>query len=146
MVLKKGEEVVLSTQEHPAALKPWIHRGAKDGVILKYVYIPSPLVSKQDTINRLMSAVSSKTKAISFCHVTRGGHKYPVKEIAYLARRKGIATLVDGAQAVGQFPIDIKNLIINKEFKKYEGLTFLDAKKNQLNLNDFKGNLILLNF
>tara|TARA_B100001059_G_C17489909_1_gene405861 strand:- start:109 stop:618 length:510 start_codon:yes stop_codon:yes gene_type:complete len=43
-------------------------------------------------------------------------------------------------------PIDIKNLIINKEFKKYEGLTFLDAKKNQLNLNDFKGNLILLNF
>ena len=43
-------------------------------------------------------------------------------------------------------PADIKNLIINKEFKKYEGLTFLDAKKNQLNLNDFKGNLILLNF
>ncbi len=43
-------------------------------------------------------------------------------------------------------PVDIKNLIINKEFKKYEGLTFLDAKKNQLNLNDFKGNLILLNF
>ena len=30
--------------------------------------------------------------------------------------------------------------------KKYEGLTFLDAKNNQLNLGDFKGNLILLNF
>ena len=57
-----------------------------------------------------MSAVSSKTKAISFCHVTRGGHRYPVKEIADLARKKGIATLVDGAQAVGQFPIDVKNL------------------------------------
>ena len=57
-----------------------------------------------------MSAVSSKPKAISFCHVTRGGHKYPVKEIAELARKKGIAPLVDGAQAVGEFPIDIKNL------------------------------------
>ena len=110
LVLKKGDEVVLSTQEHPAALKPWIHRESKDGVILKYVFIPSPLVSKQDVVNRFMSAVSSKTKAISFCHITRGGHKYPVKEIANLARRKGIATLVDGAQAVGQFPIDIKNL------------------------------------
>ena len=43
-------------------------------------------------------------------------------------------------------PADIKNLIINKEFKKYEGLSFLYVKKNQLNLNDFKGNLILLNF
>ena len=41
---------------------------------------------------------------------------------------------------------NIKNLIINKELKKYDGLTFLDAKNKQLNLNDYKGNLILLNF
>tara|TARA_Y100000992_G_C21260333_1_gene490928 strand:- start:1511 stop:2020 length:510 start_codon:yes stop_codon:yes gene_type:complete len=41
---------------------------------------------------------------------------------------------------------DIKNLIINKELKKYEGLTFLDATNTQLNLNDYQGNLILLNF
>jgi len=41
---------------------------------------------------------------------------------------------------------DLKNLIINKELKKYDDLTFLDAKKNQINLNDFQGNLIILNF
>ena len=41
---------------------------------------------------------------------------------------------------------DIKNLVINKELKKYDGLTFLDNKNNQLNLKDYKGNLILLNF
>ena len=41
---------------------------------------------------------------------------------------------------------DIKNLVINKELKKYDELTFLDDKNNQLNLNDYKGNLILLNF
>ena len=41
---------------------------------------------------------------------------------------------------------DIKNLIINKELKKYDGLTFMDAKNRQLNLNDYYGNLILLNF
>ena len=40
----------------------------------------------------------------------------------------------------------IKNLIINKDLKKYDNLTFMDAQNNQLNLNDFKGNLILLNF
>ena len=40
----------------------------------------------------------------------------------------------------------VKNLIINKEFKKYDNLTFLDAKNKQINLNDFKGNLIILNF
>ena len=41
---------------------------------------------------------------------------------------------------------DIKNLIINKELKKYDGLMFLDDKNNQLDLSDYKGKLILLNF
>ena len=41
---------------------------------------------------------------------------------------------------------DIKNLIINKKLKKYENLTFLDAKKRQININDYQGNLIILNF
>ena len=41
---------------------------------------------------------------------------------------------------------DIKNLFINKELKKHDGLTFLDDKNNQLNLRNYKGNLILLNF
>ena len=41
---------------------------------------------------------------------------------------------------------DIKNLVVNKELKKYDDLTFLDAKKQELNLDDYRGNLILLNF
>ena len=42
--------------------------------------------------------------------------------------------------------LGIKNLIINKNLKKYESLTFRDDKNNQLNLNEFRGNLVLLNF
>ena len=42
--------------------------------------------------------------------------------------------------------IDIKNLVINKDLKKYDGLTFLDVEKKRLNLDNFRGNLILLNF
>ncbi len=41
---------------------------------------------------------------------------------------------------------DIKNLTIHKEVKKYDSLTFLDAKNNQYNLSEFEGNLIILNF
>ena len=40
----------------------------------------------------------------------------------------------------------IENLVINKEPKKYDNLTFFDAKKKEFNLDDFRGNLILLNF
>ena len=42
--------------------------------------------------------------------------------------------------------IDIKNLVINKEPRKYDSLTFLDAQKKKIDLNDYRGNLILLNF
>ncbi len=42
--------------------------------------------------------------------------------------------------------IDIKNIIINKELKKHSPLTFLDVNNNQLDMGDFEGNLILLNF
>ena len=41
---------------------------------------------------------------------------------------------------------DINNLVINKDLIKYDGLTFLDEKNRELNLNEFKGNLVLLNF
>ena len=41
---------------------------------------------------------------------------------------------------------DIKNLIINKDLKKYDELTFIDIKNNQFNLRDYEGKLILLNF
>ena len=41
---------------------------------------------------------------------------------------------------------NLKNIVINKELKKYNDLTFLDDKNNQLNLKDYNGNLILLNF
>ena len=41
---------------------------------------------------------------------------------------------------------DLKNVVINKELKKYDGLTFLDDKNKQLRLDDYRGNLVLLNF
>ena len=41
---------------------------------------------------------------------------------------------------------DVKNLVINKELKNYGDITFLNIKNKELYLNDYKGNLVLLNF
>ena len=41
---------------------------------------------------------------------------------------------------------DIKNLVINKELKNYGDITFLDIKNKEINLSDYKGNLVMLNF
>ena len=108
--LKKGDEIIISSQEHPAGLRPWLVRQKNDGIKIKTVFIPSPLKSVTDTVSRLSNAITSKTKAISFCHVTRGGHLYPVKEIVDMAKERNLLTLVDGAQAVGQFPINLNKV------------------------------------
>ena len=42
--------------------------------------------------------------------------------------------------------IGLKNIVIHKDLKKYDSLVFLDQKNNQLDLKDFRGKLILLNF
>ena len=41
---------------------------------------------------------------------------------------------------------EIKNLIINKELKKYDSITLIDDKGKFIDLNEYNGNLILLNF
>ncbi|MDP7060699.1 MAG: aminotransferase class V-fold PLP-dependent enzyme, partial [Candidatus Marinimicrobia bacterium] len=108
--LKRRDEVIITTQEHPAGHRPWMFRKENEGVRIKEVFIPSPLDSEDDVVDRLEEAITRKTKALSFCHVTRGGHRYPVKKLAAMARDRGIVTLVDGAQAAGQFPINLHDL------------------------------------
>ena len=41
---------------------------------------------------------------------------------------------------------EIKNLVINKELKKYDSITLIDDKGKVINLSEYNGNLILLNF
>jgi len=108
--LAPGDEVLITTQEHPAGHRPWMVREARDGIKVTEVFVPSPFVSGDEVVKRVETAIKSETKALSFCHVTRGGHRYPVKELVALAKEHGLTVLVDGAQAVGQFPIDLSDL------------------------------------
>ena len=108
--LRPGDEVLITTQEHPAGHKPWMLRAARHGLEVREVFIPSPLISAEDVVSRFAAEVTDRTRAIAFCHVTRGGHRYPVSELCAFARNRGLLSLVDGAQAVGQFPVDLHEL------------------------------------
>ena len=50
------------------------------------------------------------------------------------------------SNSVADETIEIKNLVIYDKMKKYDAITFLNTKNNELNLDDYKGNLVLLNF
>lgn len=108
--LGRGDEVLITTQEHPAGKRPWQLRASRDGVRVTEVFVPSPLPPPEEVVELVESAVGPSTRAIAFCHVTRGGHRYPVVELCAMARSRGLLSLVDGAQAVGQFPVDLGEL------------------------------------
>ena len=110
VILDAGDEILITTQEHPAGLKPWMFRQERHGVRVTEVFIPSPFGSPVEVVERMESAITPRTKAIAFCHATRGGHLYPVRALAEMAHRRGLLCLVDGAQAVGQMPIDLQEL------------------------------------
>ena len=110
LALSSGDEVLITSQEHPAGRKPWRYRMARHGIIVTEVPIPSPFERDSDVVERMAARITPRTKAIAFCHVTRGGHLYPVKQLAELARERGLISIVDGAQAVGMLKVDFKEL------------------------------------
>lgn len=108
--LRPGDEVLITTQEHPAGSRPWEYRAVHDGVTVRKVFIPSPFQTGEQVVGLVQEALTPATRALAFCHVTRGGHLYPVKRLCAMARERGIVSHVDGAQAVGMLPVDLHDL------------------------------------
>ena len=108
--LQPGDEVLVTSQEHPAGRRPWDYRAARHGVRVNTVFIPSPFESEEQVAGLVEAALTPATRVIAFCHVTRGGHLYPVRQLCAMARERGIVSHVDGAQAVGMFPVDLHGL------------------------------------
>ena len=108
--LEPGDEVLITSQEHPAGRRPWEYRATRHALKVNTVFIPSPFESEDRVTELVEAALTPATRALAFCHVTRGGHLYPVRTLCEMARERGIVSHVDGAQAVGMFPVDLHDL------------------------------------
>ena len=109
--LKPGDEVLLTDQEHPGSMGPWDLRAKRQGILVKKLPIPVPTPDPQTVIKIFADAIGPRTKAMAIPHVTsRYGIVLPVRDLCELARAHGVFTLVDGAQAVGQRRVDVKQI------------------------------------
>ena len=103
--LKPGDEIVTTNQDYGRMLDTWDQRVQRDGVTLKKISFPVPPASMDDLADRLLGAVTARTKVLHFCHITNlTGQIFPVRRICDAARAKGIKTIVDGAHAFAHFP------------------------------------------
>lgn len=109
--LKAGDEVIINTHEHVGGAAPWMALQKDLGVIVKLIDLD---LDGEKNLKIIKNAVTSKTKAIAFSHITcTNGMKLPVKEIAAFCRNKNIYSCVDGAQALGMFPIDLTDMDVD---------------------------------
>lgn len=64
--IRRGDEVIITSQEHPAGHAPWSYRSLREGISIKEIHIPSPLPPGEDILARFEAARTPKTRAISF--------------------------------------------------------------------------------
>ena len=109
--LKAGDEVVLTDQEHPSGLCPWLQKQARFGIRVREVPIPLPPQNPGQLTDLLISSIGPRTRVLSFSGITtRTGLYMPVRQISEAARAKGVITLVDGAHMNGQVPFKLNEL------------------------------------
>lgn len=109
--LHAGDEVVVHDENHPTNLVSWQNKAKRYGFSVKTVAIPTPPPSVEALIKPFAGALTSKTKVLSFTHVTSSyGSQFPAKELCRIARERGILTLVDGAQSFGALDLDLKDI------------------------------------
>ena len=106
-----GDRVLTTDQEHPGGRVCWDFVARRCGVVLDIVPIAPQEHDAQVIVDRITRAFTPRTRVLSFSHILSStGLRMPVAELSALARSRGCIVVVDGAQAVGSGPVDVKAL------------------------------------
>jgi selenocysteine lyase/cysteine desulfurase len=112
--LKEGDEVILSTMEHPGGTHPWNLKEKRYGIKIVYVPIGLPPASVDEFVGGFEKAITPKTKVISISHtVYISGLISPIKELCKMAHEKGILVLADSAHGIGMLDLNMKELDVD---------------------------------
>jgi isopenicillin-N epimerase len=109
--LRAGDHVVTTNQDYGRMLDTWDQRVRRDKIDVTKISFPVPTTKLSELTDRLARAITPKTKVIHICHITNlTGQLFPVRDIARMARARGIQTIVDGAHAFAHFPFKMSDL------------------------------------
>jgi selenocysteine lyase/cysteine desulfurase len=106
-----GDRVLTTDQEHDGGSVGWRHVARRHGVEIDRIAIAPADHDPGRLVDRLAAALTPRTRVVSVSHViTTTGLRMPIREIAALARSRGALCVVDGAQALGHVPVDVRAL------------------------------------
>lgn len=109
--LKPGDEILTTDHEYGACDNIWDFIAEKTGARIVRQPIPLPLSSSSGILEQLWKGVTPRTRLIFLSHITSPtALRMPVEAICSRAKKAGILTLIDGAHAPGQIPLNLSRL------------------------------------
>jgi cysteine desulfurase/selenocysteine lyase len=104
----EGDEIVLSQMEHHSNIVPWQMIAEERGAVLKVI----PMNERGELIlDEYENLLNERTRIVAIAHVSNSlGTVNPVKEMIATAHKFGVPVLVDAAQSVPHFPVDVQDL------------------------------------
>ena len=115
--VKSGDEVLITAMEHHSNIVPWQMLCQRTGASLKVL----PMGRDGDLLlDELPHMLTDRTRLVAVTHVSNSlGTVNPIAAIIAIAHERGIPVLVDGAQAVPHFRVDVRD--IDADFYVFSG-------------------------
>lgn len=106
--MKEGDEVIVSTMEHHSNIVPWQLQEQRKGIVLKVIPMTDEGELQLEAYEKLFT---ERTKLVSVTQVSNVlGTINPVKKMIRIAHEHGVPVVVDGAQSVPHFAVDVQDL------------------------------------
>lgn len=106
--MKEGDEAIVSTMEHHSNIVPWQLQEQRKGIVLKVIPMTDEGELQLEEYEKLFT---ERTKLVSVTQVSNVlGTVNPVKEMIRIAHEHGVPVVVDGAQSVPHFAVDVQDL------------------------------------
>jgi cysteine desulfurase/selenocysteine lyase len=107
-LLSAGDEIVLTELEHHANIVPWQMVAKRTGAVIRV----APINDRGEVmIDAYAALLGPRTKFVSLSHASNSlGTILPVELMTGMAKARGARVLVDGAQSVSHFPVDVKRI------------------------------------
>lgn len=118
---ESGDEVLTTNIEHSAASIPLAILARRRGIVIREVDLG---LGDADAVAALAESIGPRSRMVVVSHVSYStGARLPAAEIGEMARENGLRYVVDGAQAVGAIPVDVRAL--NADFYSIPGQKWL---------------------